>query len=116
MVDSEIILRTRATESLPESASIEDHKATWETGECPSCGSAPCGPHPDFLICGECEEDWPCRSVALVANELQEQARALHRRADNLPLTTEQQVQRLGDFRAIGDKLAARARTLRGEL
>lgn len=115
-VDSNMILRTKETEGLPARASIDEHKAIWETGECPSCGSAPCPPHPDFLICEECEEDWPCKAVALVANELNEQAYSLYRRADNLPLTNERQVQRLGDFRAIGDRLAARARELRGEL
>lgn len=114
-VDTEMILRTKETEGLPERASIDEHKAIWETGECPSCGSAPCPPHPDFLICQECEEDWPCRPVALVANELNEQARSLYRRADNLPLTNDQQVRRLGDFRSLADKLAARARDLRGE-
>ncbi len=52
--------------------------------------------------------------LGLVADELDRQARDLYRRADNLPLTTDQQVQRLGDFRSIGDKLTARAVELRG--
>ena len=51
-------------------AEIGEHKPRKEWGECPSCGSAPCGPHPSFWICDACEEDWPCATVQAVADEL----------------------------------------------
>lgn len=50
----------------------------------------------------------------VAAAEFEQMARDLYRRADNLPLNDERQVQRLGDFREIGDKLMARAENLRG--
>lgn len=49
----------------------------------------------------------------VAAAEFEQMARDLRRRADNLPLTDEDQVQRLGDFREIADKLIARADALR---
>lgn len=109
-----VILRSATNGDLPDQIAVGTHKPAWEVGECPSCGSAPCGPHPDWLICRECEDDWPCAPVQVVMFELEQQARALYRRADNLPLTTEQQIQRLGDFREIADRLVGRANELRG--
>jgi hypothetical protein len=64
-------------------------------------------------------DDWNVKVVyrktflRLVADEVDRQARELYRRADNLPLTNECQIQRLGDFRAVADKLTDRARELR---
>lgn len=49
----------------------------------------------------------------VAAVEFEQMARDLRRRADNLPLTDEDQIQRLGDFREIADKLLARADELR---
>lgn len=42
----------------------KDHPAKWYDNECPSCGSAPCGPHPDTLRCVNCGDDYPCYSAA----------------------------------------------------
>lgn len=45
-------------------ASDKAHPHHWDAGECPSCGSAPCGPHPDIESCSECLDDYPCAPVA----------------------------------------------------
>lgn len=42
----------------------EQHPASWNVSECPSCGTGHCGPHPDTLGCNECAEDYPCRIAA----------------------------------------------------
>lgn len=71
-VDGErIITRTSVNSDIATRVSLGVHRPTWEIGECPSCGSAPCGPHPDFLICVECDEDWPCQTVSTTATELE---------------------------------------------
>lgn len=49
----------------------------------------------------------------VAAAEFEQMARDLRRRADNLPLADEDQVQRLGDFREIADELITRADALR---
>lgn len=48
---------------------IEGHKPYWDSSDCVNCGSAPCGPHPDILVC-ECTEDYPCGEVRSAAAEL----------------------------------------------
>ena len=47
-----------------------DHKPEWDTADCPSCGSAPCGPHETALFCVHCGDPYPCGPVQEVAAEL----------------------------------------------
>lgn len=42
----------------------EQHPASWDVGECPSCGTGHCAPHPDILGCNSCLEDYPCWPAA----------------------------------------------------
>lgn len=46
------------------------HLPMWDNEDCPSCGSAPCGPHPLALWCDPCGEFYPCPPVWDVAAEL----------------------------------------------
>lgn len=65
---------------------IKGHQPYWESGDCVSCGSAPCGPHPEVLVC-ECTEDYPCgevRSAAAELRRLAEQFRGNARACRNL--------------------------------
>jgi hypothetical protein len=108
-----MILRSKETEVLPDRIALGAHKPIWETGECVSCGSAPCGPHPDFLICGECQDDWPCAVAEAVAEELVRLAHEVDStstRDDDLYVTAFKAGQRW--FKGV---LRARAEQLRGE-
>lgn len=53
------------------------HVPVWDVGECPSCGEAPCGPHPPLLLCALCGDDYPCPAVVDVTSELEELAAML---------------------------------------
>jgi hypothetical protein len=69
------IVRNEVTESLPARIGrLGPHRPQWSTADCPSCGSAPCGPHPDILMCEYCAEDWPCGPVATSAQALETMA------------------------------------------
>lgn len=57
------IVRSGNNEQLTEIVPVGQHKPEWEGMDCPSCGSAPCGPHPDLLACQDCGEEWPCQVV-----------------------------------------------------
>jgi hypothetical protein len=59
-------------------------------------------------------EQFRSNHTEVAATEFEAMARDLYRRADNLPLNDDQQVQRLGDFREIADQLMKRANELRG--
>ncbi|MDF2969537.1 MAG: hypothetical protein K0Q93_3315 [Nocardioidaceae bacterium] len=71
---------------------VGDHVPVWESFDCPSCGSAPCGPHPAVLACGSCDDDWPCPPVQMVIREVED----------------------LADGLCCGGELWARAERLRG--
>lgn len=65
-----VIIRSRANTDLPATIPpLQGHRAVWELHECPSCDVAAgaCGPHPEVLICVQCEDDWPCASYARAA-------------------------------------------------
>lgn len=64
------IIRTDKNACLSEIVGVGDHAPDWYDNDCPSCGDAPCGPHPDVLACKECEEDWPCTVAEAAAAEL----------------------------------------------
>ena len=65
-----MITRTPEKGHLDKLAGVGAHEPTWSDVDCPSCGSAPCGPHPDILACVECAEDWPCSAATAVIDEL----------------------------------------------
>lgn len=117
MGDMTFIDRSPANEDLPARiGALGVHAPRWEVVDCPSCGSAPCGPHPDVLACGECSDDWPCNVAANVAEELDRQASDLERRSDNVPMGREGHgVERVGTLRDVASRLRDRASLLRGE-
>lgn len=41
----------------------DQHPASWDSPECPQCGSGSCE-HPDMLACASCLEDYPCWPAA----------------------------------------------------
>jgi hypothetical protein len=73
----------------------------WADVDCPSCGSAPCGPHPDVLACDSCDDDYPCHVVRAVAAELERMA--------DTPSED-------GPWWALATALRARAAELRGTI
>lgn len=97
---SDYITRNAESEHLPAMANpIPGHEPMWTSADCPSCGSAPCGPHPDLLICKGDEEDYPCHVVQRVAAEL-----------DRMAVTPSED----GPWWALASSLRARAAELRG--
>lgn len=68
--DEAPISRSPETEHLAQIPPLGEHRPVWLTVDCPSCGSAPCGPHPDVLVCTECTDDWPCGYAKTTATEL----------------------------------------------
>lgn len=73
--ETDEIQRTATNESLTERIwPVGVHIPVWLDNDCPSCGSAPCDPHPDTLACRECEDEWPCNIAANVADELDRMA------------------------------------------
>lgn len=110
---SETITRTDANSDIEARIALGEHRPQWETGECPSCGSAPCGPHPDFLICRECEEDWPCQTVKTAADELDRIAGITHEAAQCFD--TANLAVRKDDYLTLARTLKERAAALRGE-
>jgi hypothetical protein len=108
-----VITRTDANSDMPHRVELGAHRPVWETGECPSCGSAPCGPHPDFAICRECEEDWPCQTVQATADELDRIAAITHEAAQNFD--TAHLAVRKDDHLTFARTLKVRADALRGE-
>ena len=68
----ECITRDASNTDLPKLiGAVGEHVPQWETVDCPWCGSAPCGPHPDVLGCEFCSDDWPCGPVQTAAGELE---------------------------------------------
>ena len=60
------------------------HVVVVDESECPSCGSAPCGPHPKIKRCRECEAAWPCLLVKTVAGQVSRLAFQLEQQADRM--------------------------------
>lgn len=67
---SELITRTSLNSDLEKLQGVGPHEPVWSDVDCPTSGSAPCGPHPDVLACVECADDWPCATASAVADEL----------------------------------------------
>lgn len=55
---------------------VQDHQPYWAGVDCPWCGSAPCGPHPDILACEVCGDEWPCDTIRAVAASLKALSRS----------------------------------------
>jgi len=69
------IVRDATNGDLPKRiGKVGNHEPMWDSTDCYSCGSAPCGPHPDVLTCGDCADDWPCNAVLTAAAELDQMA------------------------------------------
>lgn len=67
------ITRTAHNTQLDRIPGVGEHQPTWETVDCPACGTVPCS-HPDLLCCRNCQDEWPCGTIQLVALELEHQA------------------------------------------
>jgi hypothetical protein len=72
-----VITRTEQNDHLCAVEGVAEHQPKWADSECPNDGDGYCGPHPDVLVCDECEEDWPCAVVQAVIVELEAQADGL---------------------------------------
>lgn len=96
-----MITRTPDNGHLEDLDGVGGHEPVWSDGDCPSCGSAPCGPHPYVLACVECAEDWPCPVVQVVIDELD-------RLVERIDASTE------GCHREDANLLITRATELRG--
>ena len=90
---SDIVANDTNTDLPERIGPVGEHRPIWEPFDCPSCGSAPCGPHPALLCCEFCGDQWPCPQVQLVVRE----------------------VESLADGLCCGGELWRRAEQLRGE-
>lgn len=95
------ITYSRLTAALDRRRGLPPHAPRWCAVDCPQCAEqtfTQCGPHPDVLVCADCDEDWPCPPVQLVVEELFARAAELRDRGYDDP----------------ADQLADRARYLEG--
>jgi hypothetical protein len=86
-----LITKTDGNQHLDRIEGVGEHQPMWESFDCPSCGSAPCWPHPQALVCSCCADEWPCATVTAVIGEIKKlaavfQARNRSRRSATMPL------------------------------